>query len=127
MSDKSTVVGYIGLGHAGYPLAANIPRAGYRIIVRDADPERAEKFAKENPNSEVATPGKEAFKDVDILITMLPNGKVVRDVLLGDEGVAKALKPGEKYSIEDGIGIITGSGLFAEIANRGLDIRHDHC
>ncbi|KAH8807625.1 2-hydroxy-3-oxopropionate reductase [Xylogone sp. PMI_703] len=93
MSDK-IVVGYIGLGHAGYPLAANIPRAGYRIIVRDADPERAEKFVKENPSSQVAGPGSDAFKDVDILITMLPNGKVVRDVLLGDDGIAKSLKPG---------------------------------
>lgn len=35
-----------------------------------------------------------AFKDVDVLITMLPNGKVVRDVLLGDEGVVRGLRPG---------------------------------
>jgi 3-hydroxyisobutyrate dehydrogenase-like beta-hydroxyacid dehydrogenase len=73
-------------------------------VVRDADSSRAQQFAKENPNSAVAGEDDEdAWKYVDILVTMLPNGKVVRDVLLGDggegAGIARGLKAGEDLDI----------------------------
>jgi 3-hydroxyisobutyrate dehydrogenase-like beta-hydroxyacid dehydrogenase len=44
--------------------------------------------------STVAGKGKDAFGDVDVLVTMVPDGGVVRDVLLGDEGVGRSLKKG---------------------------------
>jgi len=87
-------VGYIGLGKAGASMASNLPRAGFRMIVRDADPAREKKFARENPNTSVAEGGVDAFKDCDVVITMLPQGKVVREVVLGENGIAKGLKPG---------------------------------
>ncbi len=95
-----TKVAYIGLGHAGYPMAANLARSGnFSLLVCDADPARAEKFAKEFPKtSKVAETGRDAFSDVDVLVTMLPKGEVVRDALLGDgegEGVGRGLKAGE--------------------------------
>jgi len=87
-------VGYIGLGKAGWPLAANLPRAGYNLIVRDVDPERERQFAEENENVVVAGHDAGAFKEAEVLVTMLPQGKVVREVLLGSNGIAKGLKPG---------------------------------
>ncbi|KAK5722877.1 hypothetical protein LTR17_014180 [Elasticomyces elasticus] len=94
-SRKSMAIGYIGLGNAGYPLASTLSKAGYRLIVRDADLERAEQFSQENANAQAATEGdSNAFSDIDILVTMLPNGEVVRDVLLGTDGLAKVLKDG---------------------------------
>ncbi len=96
-ASKVQKIGWIGLGHAGYPLAANLPKAGFHLVVRDADPSRAEQFAKEHshPNTVVAEDGPDAFKECDVLITMLPNGKVVREVLVGEDGVAAGLKDGE--------------------------------
>ena len=91
---STTKVGYIGLGNAGYPLASTLARAGYHTVVQDADPERAKRFASEHSNSQVATSDANAFHDVDVLVTMLPNGEIVRDVLLGKEGVAKSMKDG---------------------------------
>lgn len=90
-------VGYIGLGKAGGSLAANIPRAGFHLVVRDADAEREKQFVADlqSQNTSVAAPGPEGFKDCDIVVTMLPQGKVVREVLLGEQGIARALKPGE--------------------------------
>ncbi|KAF2453701.1 2-hydroxy-3-oxopropionate reductase [Lineolata rhizophorae] len=87
-------IGYIGLGNAGYPMAANLPRAGYTLVVRDADPEREKKFVHEFPSCRIAKPGKDAFNDCEVIITMLPNGKVVRDVVLGENGIGPALKAG---------------------------------
>ena len=88
-------IGYIGLGHAGYPLASHLHASGYHLVVRDADPTRASAFASEHRNAIAAAPNDaKAFGDVDVLVTMLPNGEVVREVLLGSEGVAAYLKPG---------------------------------
>jgi 3-hydroxyisobutyrate dehydrogenase-like beta-hydroxyacid dehydrogenase len=96
MAPPVKTIGFIGLGHAGFPLAANLPRARFNLVVRDADPSRATQFVEENANSVVADEDDEnAFKEVDVLVTMLPNGKVVRDVLLGEKGIAASLKPGE--------------------------------
>lgn len=94
---KVKKVGYIGLGNAGYPLCGLLPKAGYEVVVRDADPARAEQFAKEHEGAEVAEDGPSGFRDVDVLVTMLPNGDIVRQVLLGEnvEGIAKYLKDGE--------------------------------
>ena len=91
---KATKVGYIGLGNAGYPLATTLARAGYYVVVQDANRERAKQFASEHENSQAADNDRDGFRDVDVLVTMLPNGEIVRDVLLGEKGVAKAMKDG---------------------------------
>lgn len=91
-SGQKLVVGYIGLGHAGYSLASVLARAGYTLVVRDANTAAAERFAKEHMGSTVAREHA-AFNRVDILITMLPDGDIVREVLL-NEGLVKHLKDG---------------------------------
>jgi 3-hydroxyisobutyrate dehydrogenase-like beta-hydroxyacid dehydrogenase len=93
-------IGFIGLGNAGYQLAANLPRAGFNLVVRDADHSRAQNFVEENPNSVIADGSDEnTWKEVHVLVTMLPNGEIVRDVLLGETGVARNLKPGKIYQL----------------------------
>lgn len=87
-------VGYIGLGNAGYPLAGLLPKAGYEVVVRDVDSARSKEFAAEHSGVKVAEEGTKGFADVDVLVTMLPNGEIVKDVLLGQNGVAKGLKDG---------------------------------
>ena len=85
-------VGYIGLGHAGYPLASTLHRAGYALVVQDADSTRTAQFTAEHASSTTASPETpQAFSEVDVLITMLPHGGIVREVLLS---LASHLKPG---------------------------------
>ena len=92
---SAKVVGYVGLGNAGYQLASVLSRGGYRMVVSDVDSDRAQKFIAEHKDSVAATDNLDAFNGVDVLITMLPNGEIVRDVLLGEDGgVAKHLKDG---------------------------------
>lgn len=63
------------------------------MIVKDADPDRMIKFTNEHPHS-VGAQHNHDWKQVDVLITMLPNGLIVRDVLIGSDGIAGALKDG---------------------------------
>ncbi|KAK2762475.1 2-hydroxy-3-oxopropionate reductase [Colletotrichum kahawae] len=96
MTSTIKSVGYIGLGLAGGPLAQNVAQKGFKTIVRDADKEKQRNFVAENKELPVeeATAGPDAFKDVDVLITMVPNGHIVRDILLGEQGIAPYMKPG---------------------------------
>jgi 3-hydroxyisobutyrate dehydrogenase-like beta-hydroxyacid dehydrogenase len=91
---EESTVGYIGLGNAGYPMAACLAKKGHRLLVRDADPARGIKFVADYPKCRVATSDPDSFQDCDIVFTMLPNGAVVKDVLLGERGIAPHLKPG---------------------------------
>jgi 3-hydroxyisobutyrate dehydrogenase len=84
-------VGFVGLGHAGWPMAENVAAAGYSLVVSDADSARERAFAIEHDGVGV---GFDAFGGCDLVVTMLPNGDVVRAVLLDDSGLATRLAPG---------------------------------
>jgi 3-hydroxyisobutyrate dehydrogenase len=87
----TSTVGFIGLGTMGWPMAANIARAGHHVVGLDTDMARARAWASEHGGT--AADGPQAFAGVPIVVTMLPNGKVVRNAVL-DGGVADALPDG---------------------------------
>ena len=80
---KSIKVGFIGIGNMGWPMAMNIFNAGYNLTVFDLDSVRSESFAVETGANSAASLADLA--DMDFVITMLPNGHVVREVLLETE------------------------------------------
>ncbi|HEY4830191.1 MAG TPA: NAD(P)-dependent oxidoreductase [Solirubrobacteraceae bacterium] len=90
---QSTVVGFVGLGQQGGPMAANLIAAGYDLIVRDADPERERRFVAGH-GARGCDGDLDALAEADTVITMLPDGRVVRDALLGGDGIASRLRPG---------------------------------
>jgi 3-hydroxyisobutyrate dehydrogenase len=86
-------VGFVGLGNMGLPMARNLAGAGFELTVRDADSVRQEQVVSELGCAGADSP--DAFGAVDAVVTMLPNGKIVREVLLHPEdGLASALRPG---------------------------------
>jgi 3-hydroxyisobutyrate dehydrogenase-like beta-hydroxyacid dehydrogenase len=74
-------------------MAANLVLAGYDLIVCDADPERERQFVAAH-GARGCDGNPVVLADADTVITMLPNGQVVRDVLLGEDGIASRLRPG---------------------------------
>jgi 3-hydroxyisobutyrate dehydrogenase len=90
MQEKGPV-GFVGLGTMGGPMAANVARAGYHVIGLDVDADRAGAWVAEHGGTVAHGPGDLA--GVQIVVTMLPNGKVVREAIL-DGGVADALPAG---------------------------------
>ena len=83
-------VGFVGVGNMGWPMARRIAGAGYPLTVLDADPARARRFASET-GSAAAADGAALARAADIVVTMLPTGKIVRDALLGEGGIARSL------------------------------------
>ena len=90
-------VGYIGLVNAGFSMASNLPKNGFKVVVFDIDTDKVQKAAKEWENTTASDGSAESFKDCDMIVTMLPQGKVVREVIIG-KGIEKALRPGQWLS-----------------------------
>ncbi|MFT8316121.1 MAG: NAD(P)-dependent oxidoreductase [Clostridium sp.] len=85
-------IGFIGLGVMGKNMANNILKNGHELKVYDVADEIVKEFqekgalAGENP-AEVA-------KEADIVMTSLPNSQIVKNVILGENGVLEGAKPG---------------------------------
>ena len=72
-----TTIAFLGLGNMGAPMAGNLVNAGY--TVRGYDPVPAARTAAADKGVEVAERGTGAVKGADVVITMLPNGALVKE------------------------------------------------
>lgn len=85
-------VGFVGLGIMGRPMAKNLIRAGHELTVYARRSEVVEEFCllgasvKDSPAQVAAT--------TEVSITMLPNSPEVREVVLGEQGLALGAKAG---------------------------------
>ena len=79
----SPVVAFVGLGMMGRPMAGHLVRAGFKVRVADASAAMLDAFCKEHPAAVRFASAAEAAKGAEILLTMLPNGAIVREVALG--------------------------------------------
>jgi 3-hydroxyisobutyrate dehydrogenase len=85
-------VGFIGLGHMGGPMSANILAAGHDLVVHDARPDTAAGLLAGGATW-AGTP-RETGAGRDVVITMLPTPRHVADVLLGPDGLLDGLAAG---------------------------------
>ncbi len=85
-------VGFIGLGHMGGPMSANILAAGHDLVVHDVRPEAAAGLLAAGA-AWAGTP-RDTGAGRDVVITMLPTPQHVADVLLGPAGLLDGLAPG---------------------------------
>ncbi|MGV9667545.1 3-hydroxyisobutyrate dehydrogenase [Nocardia niigatensis] len=88
----NTKVGFLGLGHMGGPMAANLVEAGYDVLAFDPVP-AAQDQARRDGATVVATAA-EAVSASDIVITMLPNGRIVLNLYAE---ILPAAKPGTLF------------------------------
>lgn len=115
MNDRMRV-GFIGIGNMGWPMAANLVRAGFDVAVHDADPTRMQAFCRE---FQARAPGLAGLATCEVVVTMLPDGHVVRRVLLEGDGGAfiNTVQPG-KVVVDMSSSEPTGTRLF-EVGGSG--------
>lgn len=87
-------IGFIGLGVMGAPMASHLSKAGHALALHDAAPGVAGELARTLANARACDSPREVAAASDIVITMLPNGRVVRDVVFGEAGLAEGLRHG---------------------------------
>ncbi len=95
---RDTKVAFIGLGHMGGPMAANLVAAGYPVAGSDVVPAALESAAA--AGVVVAESSAAAADGADVIITMLPAGKHVFAAFEGEGaggGLLAAAKPGALF------------------------------
>ncbi|KRE09641.1 2-hydroxy-3-oxopropionate reductase [Bosea sp. Root381] len=85
-------IAFIGLGQMGMPMARRLIAAGFTL--HGADPAETARRALTEAGGSAFASAAEAVTGAAAVITMLPNGRVVRDVLLGSGGAAHGLPKG---------------------------------
>jgi 3-hydroxyisobutyrate dehydrogenase len=83
-------VGFIGLGNMGAPMAANLVKAGHRVIGYDISANAVQALTA--AGVQAAASAAEATRGADVVITMLPAGEHVREVWLHQGGLIEAVK-----------------------------------
>jgi 3-hydroxyisobutyrate dehydrogenase len=85
-------VGFVGLGRMGWPMSRNLADAGIELVVRDQDDALQARFAAEHGAVGAQRPAD--FAACDVVVTMLPGDRDVREAVLDwDGGIASALAP----------------------------------
>ena len=75
-------IGFVGIGNMGTPMASRLVAAGWRVCVYDVDRSKVDAFVAAHGATGARTL-EDLGKTCNVVITMLPDGHVVRDVVLG--------------------------------------------
>lgn len=93
MDNKNKKIGFIGMGIMGKPMAINLVRKGYSLVVFDINPAPVAELTALGADSG-RSPAEVAAKS-DIIITMLPNSPHVISVISGENGVLEGVSEGK--------------------------------
>ncbi|HEY1374165.1 MAG TPA: 2-hydroxy-3-oxopropionate reductase [Candidatus Binatia bacterium] len=116
----SETIGFIGLGIMGKPMARNLLKAGYPLLVHNRSRASVEELAQEGA-APAASAG-EVAAAADILITMLPDSPDVEQVYNGADGVLAGANAGALLIDMSTISPVVARKLAAEAERRGCDM-----
>jgi 2-hydroxy-3-oxopropionate reductase len=112
-------IGFIGLGLMGKPMAQNLLKAGFTVVVWNRTTARAQELV-----SEGATLGenpRETAKLADVLITIVSDPPALEEVLWGAHGAMEGLRRGSVYMDSSTISPDLARRAAAGCAERGVD------
>ena len=118
MSQSQPVVGFIGLGIMGKPMARNLLNAGYSLIVLNrSHPPMDELIAV---GAQPGTSPQDVASRSDIVITMLPDSPDVESVALGANGIIAGIRDGALWIDMSTIAPATTKHVAGELAAKGV-------
>lgn len=82
--------GFIGLGNMGHPMAANLMKAGFSLVVHDARESAVDHFVQQGASS--AASAAEVASKVDTVFLSLPTPQIVEQLALGENGLTSGNK-----------------------------------
>ena len=112
------LLGFIGLGIMGKPMAKNLLKARHELIVYDVVPEAVAEVAAAG-----AVPAKsiaEVAETCSTIITMLPNSPHVRKVVCGEGGILETAKPGTVIIDMSSIAPLESKAICEICAGKGV-------
>lgn len=113
-------VGFIGLGIMGKPMSMNLIKSGHSLTVLDLNKEAVAQLTA--AGAEAASTPKELAEKADIIITMLPASKHVKEVIVGANGILEGAKPGTVIIDMSSITPNVSRELAETAAKQGVDM-----
>ncbi|MFQ6110598.1 MAG: 2-hydroxy-3-oxopropionate reductase [Nitrospinota bacterium] len=111
-------IGFIGVGIMGKPMAKNLLKAGYPLLVYDIHREKMEELMGEGAKG--AGSSKEVAQGSEVVITMLPDSPDVERAVLGPEGVLEGAREGMVLIDMSSINPLVARRVAAEAAQKGV-------
>jgi len=112
--------GFIGLGIMGKPMAKNLLKAGYRLVVFDTNAAPMKELVA--AGAETAASPKEVAEKCDVIVTMLPNSPHVKAVVLGPKGVIEGAGPGKTVIDMSSIAPLASREIASRLAEKGVEM-----
>lgn len=111
------MIGFIGLGIMGKPMAKNLLKAGQELMVSDLNKAAVDEVAA--AGAKVGS-YREIGASCDTIITILPNGAIVQDVLFGKDGVAEGLTAGKVVCDMSSVTPVESQTCYAKLKELGV-------
>jgi len=111
-------IGFIGLGIMGKPMAKNLIKAGFPLVVHNRSRAKVDELVKEG--AAPANTPREVASSSDIIITMLPNSPDVELVALGANGILEGAKAGQLFIDMSTINPIVSQKIAKEFSAKGV-------
>ena len=113
-------LGFIGTGGMGAGMAANLIKAGYRLVVTDLRREQAKGL--EAQGAQFVDAPKAVAESCEIVLSMLPHNEAVRAVGLGAGGLAEAMTGAKVWIDFSSIDKDTIVGVSEQLTKKGWAI-----
>jgi len=117
MATKLTL-GFIGLGLMGKPMAHNLLKAGFTLIVHNRSQAAVDELVE--AGAKAASSPKEVAQQADIVFSNLPDSPDVEEVALGENGIIQGAKAGLIYVDHSTIKPATARLVAARLAEKGV-------
>lgn len=113
-------IGFIGLGIMGKPMAKNLIKVGYELVVLDFNKLAMEELIE--LGAEAGVSGKDVASKCEIIVTMLPNSPHVKTVVLGEGGIIEGANPGTVVIDMSSIAPLSSREIYAAVEAKGIDM-----
>ena len=111
-------IGFIGLGIMGKPMAKNLIKAGFPLVVHNRSRAKVDELVRDGATA-AASP-REVASSAEIIITMLPNSPDVELVALGANGIKEGAKRGQLLIDMSTINPIVSQKIAKELSPLGM-------
>lgn len=115
--DRSTRIGFVGLGNLGQAMALALLRAGWPLSVIDSDPAKAEPCEREGAR---VLEGPQELSDCGVVALAVPDDAAVEGVLDGPDGALAALAAGSVVIVHSTVLPRTAQRLAEESARQDI-------
>ncbi|WP_423363207.1 2-hydroxy-3-oxopropionate reductase [Mycoplasma sp. P36-A1] len=113
-------VGFIGLGIMGKPMSINLLKAGHEVVVYSIGQKEIDEVVA--AGAKAAKNNAEVAEQCEVIITMVPNSPQVREVCLGENGIASKAKEGTVILDMSSIDPVESKAIGAELATKGIEL-----